>query len=239
LHLNIRTQQDVAHYDITQWDACQDPTLTPEDLRGCACWAGLDLASTSDLCALVLLFPDCGNAVLPFFWLPKQTALIRERRNKVPYPAWVNAGVLKATEGNVADYDVIREDIKGLAAQYVIKDLAYDRWGATQLMTQLEGDGLTVTGFGQGFASMSAPMKELDRLLASGDLRHDGHPVARWCVSNVMSETDAAGNLKPSKKKSSEKIDFVVALLMALGRAMVREADPGPSVYEQRGLVTV
>lgn len=237
LHLNVRTQQDVAHYDITQWDACAAP-IDPEDLRGRPCWGGLDLASTSDLCALALIFPEDDNTILAYFWLPEATALIRERRSRVPYPAWVNQGYITTTPGNVADYDVVYEDILSLMALYDLQDLAYDRWGATHLMTRLQGAGLTCTGFGQGFASMSAPMKELDRLLASGELRHGGNPVARWCLSNVMSEGDAAGNVKPSKKKSSEKIDFCTAVLMALGRAMVRD-QAGPSVYERRGVLMV
>jgi phage terminase large subunit-like protein len=241
LHLNIRTQSDVAHYSMPQWDACQspdDPEVFREKLRGRPCYAGLDLASTSDLCALVLLFPEDLNAVLAYFWLPEETALIRERRSNIPYPAWVNQRFIKATPGNVADYDVIREDILALSAQYAIKELAYDRWNATHLVTQLTNEGILAVGFGQGFASMSAPMKELDKYLAGGELRHDGNPVARWCMSNVMADHDAADNFKPSKSKSSEKIDFTVALLMAIGRAIVREED-GPSIYETRGMLRV
>src|SRR5215510_11547525 len=210
LHLNIRTQADVAHYEMTQWDNCHDVTLDFDELRGHACWAGLDLAATSDLCALVLYFPDDDNAIRAFFWLPEETALVRERRNIVPYPAWVNQGFIKATEGNVADYGVIREDILACASLYDIRELAYDRWGATQLMNELQGEGMTVVGFGQGYASMSPPMKELDRLLAGRGVRHDGNPVARWCMSNVMAQRDPADNIKPSKAKSQEKIDFCV-----------------------------
>lgn len=241
LHLNIRTQSDVAHYSMPQWDACQsldDPETFREKLRGRPCYAGLDLASTSDLCALVLLFPEDGNALLAYFWLPEDTAFIRERRNNVPYPAWVNQGYIKTTSGNVADYDQIREDILELGTQYQIKELAYDRWNATHLITQLTNEGIQAFGFGQGFASMSAPMKELDKYLAGQELRHDGNPVARWCMSNVMAEHDAADNIKPSKAKSSEKIDFCVALIMSIGRAIVREQE-GPSIYETRGLIRV
>lgn len=236
LHLNVKTQQDVAWLDMTQWDACQDDAVSPAELLGAECYAGLDLASTSDLCALVLLFPEHGNAVLPFFWLPAETALIRERRNRVPYPAWIQQGFLQTTPGNVTDYDQIREDILELAEQYDIRELAIDRWNSSQLQTQLQQAGIEVVPFGQGFASMSSPSKELERLIIAKNLRHDGHPVLRWNMSNVMTEGDAAGNIKPSKKKSSEKIDGVVALIMALGRAMVRET-PGQSVYETRGLL--
>lgn len=241
LHLNIRTQSDVAHYSMPQWDACQssdDPETFREKLLGRPCYAGLDLASTSDLCALCLYFPDDDNAILVYTWLPEDTALIRERRNNVPYPAWVNQGFIKTTSGNVADYDQIRDDILDLRSQFAIKELAFDRWNATHLITQLMSEGLPCFGFGQGFASMSGPMKQLDKLLMGQELRHDGNPVMRWCVSNVMSETDAAGNQKVSKSKSSEKVDPVVALVMAIGRAILREED-GPSIYETRGLVRV
>jgi phage terminase large subunit-like protein len=238
LHLNVKTQQDVAWLDMTQWDACEDASLDPEDLVGQPCWAGLDLASTSDLCALVLVFPEQGNAILPFFWLPRETALIRERRNRVPYPAWVQQGFIKVTEGNVTDYDVIRDDILALAERYDIRELAIDRWNSSQLQTQLAASGMEIVPFGQGFASMSAPTKEVERLVLARELRHDGHPVLRWNMSNVMIETDAAANAKPSKKKSSEKIDGAVSLVMALGRAMVRPEDTG-SVYEHRGILTL
>lgn len=237
LHLNVRTSQDQAHYDLTQWDACQEP-IDWTALRGAPCFAGLDLASTSDLCCLALLFPQHGYAVLPIFWLPEETALVRERRSRVPYPSWVQQGYIRVTPGNVCDYTWIERDVVALAAEYQIRELAFDPWGSTNLITQLQGAGMSCVAFRQGFASLSAPMKELDRRLASGQLRHDGHPVARWCLSNCMAESDAAGNLKPSKAKSQEKIDFVVALIMALGRAMVMP-EVQPSVYHTRGLLGI
>lgn len=239
LHLNIRTAQDVAWIDMMQWDACEDASLTADALAGQACWAGLDLASTSDLCALVLLFPDADNAMLAFFWLPEETALVRERRSRVPYPAWVQQGFIKATAGNVADYDEIRNDVLDLAKRYNIRELAYDRWNASQLITQLVNEGVNCMPIGQGFASLSAPSKELERLLAAQELRHDGNPVMRWNMSNVMAETDAAENLKPSKRKSSEKVDGVFALVMALARVLVKEPEPGASVYETRGVLVI
>lgn len=240
LHLNIKTEQDVRWLSIEDWDACQSSAFDRDELREWPCFAGLDLASTADLCALVLYFPAL-HAVLPFFWLPAETADLRLQRARVPYPAWIRQGFITATEGNVADYDVIRRDIQTLATQFRIMELAYDRWGATQLITQLQGDGITtapdgLVPYGQGFASMSAPSKELERLILSKELRHDGNPVLRWNVSNVMIETDAAGNIKPSKRKSSEKIDGVVAMAMAIGRAIVAAQDQG-SIYDQRGLI--
>ena len=233
--LNIWTQQEERWLPLDHWQACGG-AIDREALRGTPCYAGLDLASTSDLCALVLLFPDAGQAVLPFFWLPEDTAQALEIKGDTSYVTWARQGHLTLTPGNVTDFDVIHEAIKALAEEFDLRELAYDRWGATHLITQLQGDGLECVGFGQGFASMSAPAKHLERLILGHQIRHGQHPVLTWCVGNVACEQDAAGNIKPSKAKSKKKIDGVVALCMALGRAMVRPASHG-SVYETRGLL--
>jgi phage terminase large subunit-like protein len=154
------------------------------------------------------------------------------RSDRVDYPRWIESGVLKATDGNVTDYDVIREDIRELSEGFQIQSIAYDRWGATQLVTQLQEDGATCVPVGQGFATMSAPAKELEKLLLGKQIRHGGHPVLSWMASNVVAETDAAGNIKPSKKKSSEKIDGIVAIVMALSEAMRHTDQTGTSAYE-------
>ena len=145
-----------------------------------------------------------------------------------------------ATEGNVVDYDVIRAAINVLGERYAIHEIAIDRWNSTQLQVQLQGDGFTVMPFGQGFGSMTAPCKELEKLVRAHHLRHGGHPVLRWMAANVVVEQDAAGNIKPSKARSSEKSDGIVALVMALDRAM-RRAAAGRSRWENEGeeLVTL
>jgi phage terminase large subunit-like protein len=130
----------------------------------------------------------------------------------------------------VCDYDVIREFVRELADEFDIREIAFDRWGATQLVTQLQGDGATCVPIGQGFASLSAPTKELEKLILSGQVRHGGHPVLRWMAGNVAVEQDPAGNVKPSKKKSTERIDGVVALVMALDRAI--RTEHATSVYD-------
>lgn len=236
LHLNQWTAQAERAIDMDRWDACASPVAL-EQLRGRRCYAGLDLASTADIAALVLVFPDDehGHLVVPRFWVPEENARKRALRDRVPYPEWIQRGVLKATPGNVIDFDVIRADINALGEQVEIAELAIDRWNATQLATQLEGDGFTVMLFGQGFASMAGPTKELLRLIAAGELAHGGHPVLRWMASNVAVKQDAAGNLKPDREKSGEKIDGIVALVMALGRALVQPS--ATSVYETRGVV--
>lgn len=223
LHLNVRTESDVVWIPIDRWDQCR-ADFHPDDLEGKTCYAGLDLASTTDLCALVLYFPEDGHAVLPFFWAPREGALKREKRDRVPYTQWARDGHLVLTEGDVADYEAIRLRLKELSAIFDIRQLAFDRWGATKLVNDLKGDGLDVVAFGQGYASMSAPSKELEKLVLGKVLRHDGHPVLRWNASNVMVETDAAGNIKPSKRKSTDRIDGIVALVMAVGLA----AEPDP-----------
>jgi len=228
LHLNIRTEADVAWLQLDKWDACL-ADFHPDELEGKSCYAGLDLASTTDLCALVLYFPEDGHAVLPFFWAPREGALKREKRDRVPYTQWARDGYLTLTEGDVADYQAIRLRLRELATIFDIRQLAFDRWGATKLVNDLKEDGLDVVAFGQGYASMSSPAKELEKLMLGRELQHDGHPVLRWCASNVMVETDAAGNIKPSKKKSTEKIDGIVALVMAIGVAAT-----APPTFEPR-----
>jgi len=143
------------------------------------------------------------------------------------------------TEGNVVDYDVIRRRINELGERFKIREIAIDRWNATQLAVQLQGDGFEVVTFGQGFRDMSGPTKELEKLVISGKLRHGNHPVLRWMASNVSVETDAAGNLKPSKKKSTERIDGIVAGIMALGRAILQPQVPQSVYTETRGLVFI
>ena len=234
LHLNQWTQQATRWLSIERWDACSGPAVIPD---GAEVWAGLDLSTTTDLTALVLLAkaPDGGWIAQTRVYAPEEGAVKRERRDRVPYLEWGRQGHMTLTPGEVVDYDRVRADILELADQYTIRELAIDRWNASQLATQLQGDGVRLAWFGMGFRSMAAPCRELEGLVAAGKLRHGGHPVLRWCASNVAVEMDSAGNTKPSKSKSSERIDCIVALLMALGRASVAPATDAP-IYESRGL---
>ncbi len=234
--LNQWTEQDVRWLSLKKWDACRAPL---GELQGCECYAGLDLSSTTDISALVMVFPsgDCYD-VLPFFWVPEEGARKRERRDRVPYTAWIRDGYMEATPGEVIDYDRIRKKINELGQQYHIREIAIDRWNATQLATQLEGDGFEVVAFGQGYASMNWPCKKLEELVLGGKIAHGGHPVLRWMAGNVSIEKDAADNWKPSKKKSIERIDGIVALIMALDRAST-QAGSYTSVYETRGVLYV
>jgi phage terminase large subunit-like protein len=234
LHLCEWTQQEERWLDIEAWNACAFP-VDPDALRGRRCLAGLDLSSTTDLTALVLYFPrDDGPAeVLLFFFMPADNVVQRVRSDRVPFDTWARQGYLQLTEGNIVDYAAIREKVHEVAEAYRVAEIAYDRWNATGLITQLEGDGLTMVPFGQGFASMSAPTKELEKLVLGRKLAHGGHPVLRWNVANARVRQDPAGNHKLDKGKSRDRVDGVVALAMAIGRAMVAPK-PFRSVYEDR-----
>lgn len=237
LRLNQWVKQESRYLPMVAWDACGEP-FDVASLRGRPCYAGLDLASSIDVAALVLAFGDAvGNIhVLPFFWVPEDGIEKRSRTDKVPYDQWVRDGFLKATPGSVIDYDVIRHDLNELSKVYEIKEVAFDRWGAVQISHDLTEDGFTMVDFGQGYKSMSPPTKELLKQVLAGKLRHGGHPVLRWMADNVVVVTDPAENVKPDKSKSTERIDGIVALIMALDRLTRKEM---PSVYEGRSIIAL
>ena len=234
LHLNQWTEQAVRWLPMERWDEAEPF----EAFDGRQCWGGLDLASTTDIAAFVLVAHDDegGIDVLPTFWIPEENAHRRERKDRVPYEAWIKQGLVRSTPGDVIDYDQIREDIFKMSQEYNIQEIAVDRWNSTQLVTQLQGElsHINMAMFGQGFRSMSAPCKLLESLVMSKKCHHGGNPVMRWMMSNVAIESDAADNVKISKKRSTEKVDGIVALVMALARAS--EANDTGSVYDDRGI---
>ena len=240
LRLNQWVKQSVRWMPMDKWDECGG-VVDPYALEGRACYAGLDLSSTSDLTALVLVFPPISEdepyIALPFFWLPEETLSLRVRRDHVPYDQWARRGFIQTTEGNVVHYGFIKRFICQLGERYDIREIAHDRWNATMMVQTLEDDGFTMVPFGQGFKDMSPPTKELMRIVLEHKLCHGGHPVLRWNMDNAYVRTDPAGNLKLDKEKSTEKIDGVVALVMALDRAQ-RNLNGG-SVYDERGLLTL
>lgn len=239
LHLNQWTQQDERWLDMAAWDATAG-VVNANKLIGHECYGGLDLASTTDIAALVLLFPmDNGNYhILPYFWIPEANMKERIIRDKVPYDAWARDGFIEATEGNVIDYGVIKKRINELGRIYNIKEIGHDPWNATQLSLELDGDGFTMVPIRQGFASLSSPTKELMNLVLSKKIKHGGNPVLRWMADNMVVKQDPAGNIKPDKSKSTEKIDGIVALIMAIDRA-TRHKEDKKSVYEERGIITL
>ena len=239
MRLNMATEQATRWLNLESWDKCGG-AIVEEALFGQKCYAGLDLASTSDLTALTLFFPEADNAVLPFFWVPADNAHKRERRDRVPYETWARQGFITLTPGNVTDYTFVRETIKALGGKYSIQQIAYDPYNATHLAIELqEEDGFEMVQFRQGWVSMNEPMKRLDMMIKSGNLRHGGHPVLRWNASNVAVKTDPSSNMRPDKEHSSEKIDGIVALIMAIGLSISGGSAEKPSVYETRGVLTV
>lgn len=243
LHLNQWTQQATRWMDIGLWNAC-GAKVDPKLLSGAPCYGGLDLASSSDIAAFLLCFPsEPGESehytFLPRFWIPQENMVQRALKDRVPYDAWVRDGWLQSTPGNVIDFDTIVRDIEALGEKYQIKEIAFDRWGAFQVSNQLTGLGFTMVGFGQGYASMSTPTKELLRLTTAQQISHGAHPVLNWMADNVMVTTDAAENMKPDKAKSREKIDGIVAMIMALDRAIKSRDVGAASVYDKRGVLTL
>ncbi len=238
LDLNIQTSQDVIWISMQAWDKCNGK-VDAEALKGCKCYPAIDLSSTRDTSSLVLAFPldDDFLALLPFFWIPADSAREREKRDRVPYNTWARQNFLDKTPGNVIDYRYIRKRINELGELYDFQEIAFDPWNARQLATQLEEeDGFTLVEFRQGYFSMNEPSKEFERRTLQGKIRHGGHPVLRWQASNVMVMTDPSGSIKPVKteNKDAKKIDGIVASVMTVGRAMLNVDKT--SVYEGRGI---
>ena len=245
--LNIWTANEVRWLDPQQWAACagegaDDPVAWRmnmlESLREEPCFAGLDLGSTSDLTAFVLLFEN--GILLPWFWCPESTIEKNDNVLRDQYEAWARGGVLSLTDGNVCDYDRVRADIKAISEQYRIADIAVDRlFNGYQLCSQLMADGHNVIAFGQGFVSMAAPCKMFEERVISGSFQHGNNPLLNWMAGSCSVAEDNAGNLKPVKqtKKSQHKIDGIVAAIMALGRSMVQ--GDSSSVYDERGILTI
>lgn len=241
LRLNQWVEQFQRWILLELWDR-NNGNFDPAELIGRRCWGGLDLAKTTDISALALVFPpeesDERWKVLMRYWVPQDNIKKRVRDDHVPYDDWVKRGLIKATPGNVTDYRFVRKDIIDLSTDYQIEEIAFDRMFANELVQYLADEGLEMVEFGQGFYSMSKPTFELERLLLGEELAHNGEEVLRWMASNVSVRKDPAGNIKPDKEKSEEKIDGMVALIMSIGRAMVREGS-GESIYETQGIFMI
>ena len=241
LRLNQWVKQSIRWMPMDKWDECSFP-VDLDHLKGRECFAGLDLSSTTDITAFVLVFPPSSEdekyEVVPYFWIPEENLKLRVRRDHVPYDVWEQQGYVKTTEGNVVHYGFIETFIEELGTKYNIKEIAFDRWGAVQMVQNLEGMGFTVVPFGQGYKDMSPPSKELMKITFEKKLAHGGNPVLRWMMDNIFVKTDPAGNIKPDKQKSTEKIDGAVALIMALDRTIRHKGESG-SVYDNRGILII
>lgn len=264
LRLNQWVKQAVRWMPMEKWDKCAF-SVDEDELEGRVCYGGLDLSSTTDITSFVLVFPpSLGGAasvprlgdgfatsccpppdkddkyiILPYFWIPEDNLTLRVNRDHVPYDVWERQGYLQTTEGNVVHYGFIEQFIEKLGERFNIREIAFDRWGAVQMVQNLEGMGFTVVPFGQGFKDMSPPTKELMKLVLEQKIAHGGHPVLRWNMDNIYIRTDPAGNIKADKEKSTEKIDGAVATIMALDRAIRCGNDHGTSVYDERGILFI
>jgi len=240
---NIPTAVATRAIAIEEWDLCAgNPANLPYDEWVAAMvppaaggYEGLDLASVKDLTALILLFQIPGEqegdqarfVVVARFWCPEDGIAQRSTHDGVPYADWVRDGYLVATPGNVTDYSYVRAEQLALAEQYAIGDIGFDKWNATQLVSELQADGATCTAIPQTHAGLGPAWRELEKLVLEHRLVHGGHPILRWMAGNVEVETDPAGNQKPSKRHSSERIDGMVALNMALNRWLAYGEAPG------------
>lgn len=242
LRLNQWVKQSVRWMPMEKWNAC-DFKIDEKSLEGRVCYGGLDLSSTTDITAFVLVFPPEDENdryyILPYFWIPEDNIKNRVNRDHVPYDIWQKQGFLKTTEGNVVHYGFIEKFIEELGHKYNIREIAFDRWGAVQMVQNLEGMGFTVVPFGQGFKDMSPPTKELMKLTLERRLAHGGNPVLNWMMDNIYVRTDPAGNIKADKEKSTEKIDGAIATIMALDRAIRHQNMNTESVYNERGLIII
>lgn len=244
LHLNIRTEQDVRWLPMELWNSC-DFAADEDELAGRRCWAAFDLSTNTDIAGYGLLFEPVEEderwKYLCRLFVPRENAEKREDRDRVPYITWAKDGLLTLTGGNVVDYDVIQAAFWADARRFDIAEIAFDRWGFEAFRQRFISDGIEeekFVSFGQGYASMSAPAKELEKMLLAKELAHGGHPVLAWMASNVSVDMDPAGNIKPSKKSSIGRIDGVVMLIMCIGRAM-QSPEQKASVYETRGILTI
>lgn len=223
--LNVWTTQVIKYLNIEKWNACAD-TVTADELLGKPCFIGVDLNSKIDIGAVVCVFPwtDGRVVVLPKFYCPRDGAEERSKKDRVPYLAWEQQGYLTLTEGSRTDYEVIKHDIQKIWSMYDVQKMGFDQWNFEHLYQRLIADGMDkekVIEYSQTIKHMSEPTKELSALVTDGKLIHNGNPVLRWMASNTAVYTDPNENVRPVKDRSSEKIDGIVATIMALGLALI------------------
>jgi phage terminase large subunit-like protein len=233
LYLNQRIAADARFIPLQDWQACGGE-IDPESLRGRPCWGGLDLSSTQDLTALVLYFPEDGGAVLPFFWVPRDRLDEREHTDRVPYRTWHKQGLIEAPSGRAIDRLAIIRRLAELASRYDIRGVGFDRWRLEDLEKLLSDEGIDVpiTGWGQGFRDMGPVVDLLETAILNRQIKHPENPVLTWNLSNAVIEMDPAGSRKISKGRSRERVDGVVALVMAMG---LQSREPRPRVLDFSG----
>ncbi len=221
---NQWTEADTAWMRFDKWAACGGAIGTPEELAGEPCWAAIDVSSTEDVTALVLVFPrpDGTFHVLPYFWIPEDTVLERVQSDRVPFNIWVERGLVETTTGAAIDQDAIKQKLLDLRDRFDVREVPMDPYNGWKLATELEQLGFATVQFRQGFLSMSPAMKETERLILKEQLVHGGNEVLSWMFSNTSVKTDATANIKPDKERSADRIDGIVAMIMAVGRAVLQ-----------------
>lgn len=235
LYLNEWVSQSTRWIKMDVWDKAQ-VNASPSDFADMPCYCGLDLSTTRDLTCFVMCFAADGKYYLfPHFFIPSDTVEISV--NKVAYEAWTRSGQLFSTPGNVVDYDFLADHIAGLARQYNIKAVAYDRWNSNYIAQRLEARGIEMLAYSQGFRNLSPASKDFERGLVCGEIFHDNNEVFRWCADNVEVLSDSNGNIRPTKPSEDSKIDGIVASIMAFDLA--RQKAGSGSVYESSGLVVL
>ena len=237
--LNRRAAAANSWIDIPRWNQCGG-VVDLEALRTVPCFAALDLASTKDMTALRLVWRvDEKWVTWGRYWVPRDAVAQRTERGTVPYAAWVGSGNVVQTDGDVTDYRVIEDDILALRERFNIVGIAYDAWNASDLVNRLVEHELPMVQFIQGTKSYHPAMQELERAYTSGALNHGDDPVLRWNAANVVARKDANNNTAPDKRRSADKIDGLVALLMAIGATLAQPAPAAKSVYDRRDLLMV
>lgn len=224
-HLNEWVNADTAWMDMRAWDACKDPTLDPEQFAGEPTYVALDLASKVDIAAKVALHERTIDGKTHYFvfgqyYLPRDTV---ERGENSQYQGWEHMGLLTVTDGAVIDFDVIEQDLLADCSRFEVREVPYDPFQATQLSTRMAAQGVPMVEMRPTVLNFSEPMKQLEALVLQGRLHHNGDPVLAWMMSNVVAHMDAKDNIYPRKERPENKIDGVVALIMALGRALANE----------------
>ena len=230
-HLNRWMTAATAWCNTELWKLCGHQYNLSELEGATEVYLGLDLASVSDIASIggIAIMPDGSWKTFGKHYLPAEAVNLNIRKTTIPFNQWEEEGWLTLTTGNVIDYGWIKQDILDLMEKLPIKEIAFDRWNSSQLVNDLMEYSAPMVAFGMGYASMNAPMKELERRYFANEIQHQNDPVLNWEMSNVVADQDPAGNIKPAKNKSSEKIDPAVALIMAVGRAMLTEQEPDPT----------
>lgn len=237
-HLNVWIGADEQLFSTRQWTLCADRDLRIEDFEGKECHLALDLASKTDLAALVAVFPETREGEVHYTVFCRcylNEAAVLEARNP-SYPGWAAENALIITPGNETDFQTIEDDVVEWFRRFRVQSMAYDPWRTTQLAQRLQSSSVPVVEFRSNTQNFSAPTRELEAAIRANRLRHDGNGPLAWCIGNVVGHTDARDNVYPRKARPENKIDAAVALIMAIGRAMQPSTR---SVYETRGLMTL